>query len=411
MIRLNVLIIIPNLGSGGAQRVFHQQRQYFSAHFNITGCVFNWDGAFEADHASDIVSLSVPAGHTLFHKIYYFLLRVIRLRKLKKKNKIDIAISHLEGADYVNLLSRKSDKVICWLHGTKKFDNNIEGWLGWVRKKIFIPILYRRSNRIICVSDGIRTELLHEYNFDPRTIETLVNGFDQTEILKKVEERNSFPVEEIADGAFTLITHCRLARQKNIDSLISIFLKIKRRIKTKLVILGDGELRDSLLVHAESIGLKSYAVWRNDALTNEYDIYFAGYQSNPYPALSEATVYMMTSLWEGFPLALGEAMICNVPTLAADCFTGPREILAPKLKAPQPIQVPLATPFGILMPLADSVGNIELWVDEVYRLLEDEPKRMRLADLAKRHMSEFDQTTIYKKWLQVIYAQTTDINN
>src|SRR5690349_10127928 len=110
-----VLIIIPNLGRGGAQRVFHQQLSYLSKSTDVVGCVFNWDGSFESDKQDNIVSLNVPAGRSFIGKLYCFWKRCQALRRIKKQYGVQVSISHLEGADYVNILSRRSERIICWV--------------------------------------------------------------------------------------------------------------------------------------------------------------------------------------------------------------------------------------------------------------------------------------------------------
>lgn len=401
----SVLLIIPNLGNGGAQRVFRDQFQFYSKHFNVIGCVFNKDNLVEADLRLDILSLNVPAGNNLISKGFYFLLRVWKVWKIKKKNRVTHSISHLEGADYINILSARTEKVICWIHGTKKHDHNIEGGLGWIRKKILIPLLYRKSNRIICVSGGIRQELIEQFKINPQLIESLANGFDLADILQKAREEDVFTKKKLWNASLVLITHGRLARQKNLSALLEIFGKVKDAgVTCQLILIGDGELRNELIALAERLGLKSYAIWRSDRLSNEYDVYFMGYQSNPFAMLSKATLYVMTSSWEGFPLALGEAMACGVPVMSSDCFTGPREILAPLTKdLIQPITSPLVTPQGILMPLADSSRSLEIWANEIVRLLNDESQRKLLSEGSKHRMKDFDQSEINNKWLQLIH--------
>src|SRR5688572_15352067 len=150
--RSKILIIIPNLGRGGAQQVFRDQLQFYSEKHDTLGCVFNWDDTFTDDRHSNIVSLDIPGGKNWPAKIFQFFKRVLALRKIKKQYNIEFSISHLEGADHVNLLSKKKEKVICWIHGTKAFDENIEGILGIIRKKILIPLTYRLSDKIITVS-------------------------------------------------------------------------------------------------------------------------------------------------------------------------------------------------------------------------------------------------------------------
>src|SRR5688572_28293672 len=156
-----ILIIIPNLGPGGAQQVYRDQLAFFSKHYNTIGCVFNWDNTFEDDQLPNIISLDVPGGKNVFSKFYFFLKRVWSLRQIKKKYNIDFSISHLEGADYINLLSRRKEKVFCWLHGSKVFDKEIEGIVGKIRKAILIPLTYRSVDKIVTVSEGIRQELIN----------------------------------------------------------------------------------------------------------------------------------------------------------------------------------------------------------------------------------------------------------
>ena len=133
------LLLIPNLGTGGAQKVFRQQMKLLSRELDVMGCVFNRDGFLPQDHDSNLHSLDVPGGSNVISKTFFFFKRIARLRRLKKELDIKVCISHLEGADYVNLLSRRNDRVIAWIHGTKTFDQNISGWLGWLRKKVLIP--------------------------------------------------------------------------------------------------------------------------------------------------------------------------------------------------------------------------------------------------------------------------------
>jgi glycosyltransferase involved in cell wall biosynthesis len=397
-----ILLIITNLGRGGAQQVFRDQLQFLSKNFNTIGCVFNLDDAFSEDHNSNIISLGIPAGKNWLGKITCFCNRVIALRKIKKRHHITLSISHLEGADYVNLLSKRNEKVISWIHGSKTFDENIQGALGTFRKKLLIPLTYRLCDKVVTVSNGIRVELIKNFRIPPIIVTTIYNSFELERIFEKAVQPVASDHQELFDSSAVFITHCRLSREKNLFALIDIFLSVKNTSDTKLMILGDGELRDELIKYCRSHKLRIYSIWESALAFNpEYDIYFMGYERNPYPLLSRATLYLMTSSWEGFPLSLCEAMASGVPVVSTDCFTGPREIIHPGLNAKQPIQQPNVTPYGVLMPLAKS-DTIQTWTDTILALLNDNTLRNKLITGAKERVAAFDRKKISAQWLAVI---------
>jgi glycosyltransferase involved in cell wall biosynthesis len=370
-LRKKILLIIPNLGNGGAQQVFRQQFKYLSKWFVVTGCVFNWDGSFADDHLEGIFSLDVPAGRNIFKKAFSFLLRLRRLKKLKNKLRPDVSISHLEGADYVNIFSRTNEIKICWIHGTKRHDKNIQGLLGLLRSNVLMPLSYRKASKIVCVSQDIFQEFTA--NVPASRITVIHNGFDIDEINLKLKQSPVTELSAVFGSSSVVITHCRLARQKNLGALLHIFGMMKH-LKIKLLILGDGELRDSLVDEAHQIGLHTWTKWSGNNIDASADVFFAGYQANPFSFLVQASLYVMTSSWEGFPLALGEAMACNLKVISADCPTGPRELLGFTNVEGRPVQEVHRNEYGVLMPLADPANShvMNLWATEIEQNLSSD---------------------------------------
>jgi glycosyltransferase involved in cell wall biosynthesis len=293
--------------------------------------------------------------------------------------------------------------MICWIHGTKKFDDNIEGLIGWVRHNVLIPFLYRKSE-LVTVSEGIRKELIKEYKIKKDRIRYIPNGFDVEAIQKKSHK----PIDQqilslgIQRPIKTLATHCRLARQKNLKAMLDIFFRVKQSEQVRLIILGDGELRDELLDHSEKLGLRTFGFWKQHDLAENYDVYFLGHFDNPYPMVAICDLYLMTSSWEGFPLALCEAMACGVPVMSADCFTGPREVIAPTIDQQQPVDEPLISEHGILMPLAHSDDENQLWSIAVKNILHDDVTRKRLASAGPQRVRNFDLRMIQQQWLELL---------
>jgi Glycosyltransferase Family 4 len=161
--RKKVLLLIPNLTFGGAQRVFHDHSLLLSQHYEVIECVFNLETSHAFPSGNRLLSLDVKAGTNLFDKFFRFLQRVSRLRRIKEQYDIDICISHLEGADLVNILSRRREKIVVWIHGSKLFDQNISGILGFIRQRLLIPFAYSSADKVVCVSDAIQQELVNSF--------------------------------------------------------------------------------------------------------------------------------------------------------------------------------------------------------------------------------------------------------
>lgn len=403
-----LLILIPNLGRGGAQQVFRDQLQFYSDHYTTLGCVFNWDDSFADDRSLNIISLNIPAGNNFLSKIFFFTKRVVAVRKIKKHYKIDVCISHLEGADYVNLLSKRNEKTICWIHGSKSSDENIAGIIGAIRKRAFIPLAYKSSDVIATVSDGIKTELINKFGMPSRNVKTIYNSFNIDEIADKAVQPLASSLAGLFESTTAIITHCRLSRQKNLFTLIDIYRVLKDRLQVKLVVLGDGELRQDLLNHCTQQSLSYYSIWDQQLQFNlNYDVYFLGYERNPYPYLNKAALYIMTSSWEGFPLSLCEAMACGLPVVSSDCYTGPREIIAPDILEKQPVGEPVTAEYGVLMPLA-SKATVKTWATTIQTVLQNAMLRKRLIENGKKRILAFDRKTISSQWLSLLEQQTKE---
>jgi len=358
---VNVLLLIPNLGNGGAQSVFRSHLDHLGKFANVTGCLFNWDGSLPTDHEKGIISLDVPAGSTFLSKIYFFLKRIEKVKKIKRERKIQITISHLEGADYINVLSKTSDRTICWIHGTKQHDLAINGIIGWVRIHLLIPLLYKKADKIITVCKELGIEMDVNIKGISKKIKTIYNGFDVEKIIAFSKEELSPSQQELFNQRTILIAHCRLAPQKNLRALLHVFAEIRKKDKSAiLVLIGDGELRSDLSKLCFQLNLRPSHASEFNSLTSHHqiDVAFLGYQSNPFKFLSKASAFLMTSSWEGFPLALCEAMACGNFVFCADCHTGPREIMVPEIELDSPrLAKPHRNKYGYLMPLVSEEDN------------------------------------------------------
>ena len=401
-----ILLVIPNLGFGGAQRVFSDISNELGKLYEVYECTFNLNHENQYPTNNELISLNVPSGDGLFLKIICFINRCIALKKIKKKYRIDCTISHLAGANYVNILSRDRDKVVICVHAAKKPDKNISGITGFIEKTFLIPWLYPHSNRIVAVSKAVKDELYSDFGQKYETINVIYNSFDNEAIAAKSIE----PIPEKFKAIFNhpVVINCgRLVLQKNHSGLLNAVSMALEMTDFKLVIVGDGPLITELLNQCERLGLEAYLEGRDENISGNYQVYFLGFQKNPFSFMKNAKVFVLSSDWEGFPLAPCEAMICELPVISTDCPTGPREILSPGTSPLANVNLQNAeyAKYGILMPMLNhrhEDSSDSTWAKTIVRLIEDKKLMKEYADKGKKRMKELNLNNINDEWGELL---------
>jgi glycosyltransferase involved in cell wall biosynthesis len=405
MSRLRILMLITNLGKGGAQRVFYDHARAFSAFHDVEEAVFDIDEderiydsglPIHSLRCNDLLSRLGPLGRIIS--------RSRALRRLAASNKFDVVVSHMDGANWVNVLSFSQARKVLVVHGSVLHDGNFTGIRQWLRRKLILPILYNQAECTVAVSQGIRHEL--SLFCKVRNACSIPNFVDLTTIRTKSQAAPDTALATVFEHPSILITAGRLAKEKRQVHLLNITERlIARGIRVRAAILGDGELRDHLIRHARGLGLRTFDVWSGTTsnLTNEYDVYFLGYVSNPFQYLARSTLFLFPSRNEGYPLALCEAMCAGVPVMSADCPTGPREILAPgTTREAYDLRSMEIAPNGVLLPIVESEADLNVWDYAVESLLQDGELRERLRLHAKEAVGDFGKELVVGAWLDLL---------
>jgi glycosyltransferase involved in cell wall biosynthesis len=402
--RPKILLLITNLGQGGAQRVFSDHAAALSAHFSVEEAVFDQTEG-ERVFPSERISHDLRRGGILprLGPLGRLLSRAIALRELVERQGIDLVISHMDGANWVNVLSRSQAKKILVVHGTVLHDRNVSPLMQFFRVSLIFPLMYNLAELTVAVSGGIAKELQTKGRV--RRVVEIPNFFD----TGSIELKAKLPIAEshapAFDGAPVLITSGRLAPQKNQQCLLEMVACLRRKGRgVRLVVLGDGELRQQLIRKSLDLDLVTYNAWDcADIGDKEYEVYFLGHVENPYQYIARSTLFLFPSNWEGFPLALCEALICGVPALSADCPTGPREILSPdNVKNTYDLSDLEIAQNGFLLPMVTSPPTLDVWIDAIEILLAQKELRETFVKRGPKATRMLDREKVTKKWLDIV---------
>lgn len=399
-----VLMIIPNLDFGGAQKSFASLSMLLSPYCELLLVVFNKDKIAPLHFGAKLEDLQVSGAATHLGKISSFIRRVRRLKEIKKRFDPDISISFLEGADYVNLLSKRKEEIWFYIHGSKMYDKNIRGTIGFIRKRIFLPLSFSRANKILVVNNRIKEELVEHFSVTNIPIVAMKNFFDLNELDQLSREAISDPLASLFNNYFTICISGRIAPEKGIDRFIKVLPFVIAKIENlKLIIVGDGPQRDEVIEVCKKENLGWCCV---DEDSTAFDlscaVFFLGYRKNPYPFMKRATVVVLPSLNEGMPNTIAEALILGTPVISADCPYGPNEMLSDGLNYSESKQAIFAK-YGILLPILDrSAEAITVWAEATIKLLESSQLRQEYSSKGLTQRDSFSKETLFIKWRELL---------
>lgn len=174
-------------------------------------------------------------------------------------------------------------------------------------------LLYPFADGIIAVSHGVATDLAQVAGLPPDRIRVIYNPVIQPDMA----ERANAPVEHpwFAPGELPVVLGVgRFVEQKSFSTLIRAFAQVRKVRPVRLVLLGGGRERSRLQALVDELDLSA-------------DVALLDFVKNPYAYMKRASVFVLSSAWEGLPTVLIEAMALQTPIVSTNCPFGPEEIL------------------------------------------------------------------------------------
>lgn len=389
-----ILLVTPMLDQGGLERVCVRTARLLQKDFDVTIAVFDGREILYDVTGLSVVDLQLPSRPGKLGKLLNIFFRSHKLRKLKKKLGIDLSYGFGPTASLSNSFRKGQDVIFSGLRSFLDLGDHRR--LQWYAG---------HSDCLVCCSARIAEEAAKL--LPGKRIEVLYNPYNMEEIQEKAAESepqlpwNAKEREEDTGHTPLLASMGRENDVKGFWHLIKAVAELKRRgIPVRLMIIGEGTFEPYRQL-ARQLGI-------------EENIFFTGVQKNPYPYLKQADLYVLSSVNEGFPNALVEAMSLALPAIAANCPSGPAEILMENYQEKK-LQGYSRETYGILLPELGRERNLDpqvlepeekILADAVQLLLQDRECYAYYAGQAAKRAAFFsDQAYLQKltKMMQESY--------
>jgi len=366
LIGRKVALFMPSLNGGGAQRVMvNIANGMVSRGLNVDLVLSNATGEFlnHIEPGVRIVNLNSKRVIKSFLKLSLY---------LRKENPY-IIYSALEHANicalFSNILAGCICKVVVCVHSS--YSRPSKSIINKILFKFLVKIFYRFSHAVVVVSKGSAKDLINICRILEKKIKVIYNPVitksmyykSQVELNHKWFTDNSVPI---------ILSVGRLEYPKDFSSLIYAFFEVRKKVKSRLLILGDGKDRQKLELLIKNLGLCDV-------------VEMPGFVDNPYKFMSRSSVFVLSSESEALPTVLIEAMALGCPIIATDCPNGPREILKDGK-------------YGKLVP----VGDVSALANEILSEIISSKKRLNEQIVTSEHIECYTLDSALDKYLELI---------
>ena len=270
---MKVMFVIPHISDGGAERILSELSQNLS-YSDLVLVVFEEKAGYP--FKGRLVSLNLPLQRgSLLRRASGLLQRIRSFKNVLKQEHPDVVVSFMGEANILNSLT--ADRPILTVHnhltslteltrtGTQSPFAKMRISVEAFARTFLFRRLYRRAT-VIAVAEAVKTELVDHFHVPSHAVSVIPNAINADDIRSNASESVDYPWKP---GVPVIITAGRLTLQKGQWHLIRAFAEVHRKVNCQLAILGTGELEARLRSVAKDLGVES-------------DVYFLGWQANPF---------------------------------------------------------------------------------------------------------------------------------
>ena len=338
-----VAIFVSDVDAGGGQRAsINLANEFVRQGLTVDFVVYCADGPFRHLVAKN-VRLVVLGSCRLVTRVFRFCRYLARERP-------SVVVASMLHAGVIALLARRlvggQSRFFVQYQSTvsEEYPNFSLVTRLWLH---MLGALLPSADAVVVVSYDAAEALVGMFPKTSQNVTTIYNPVVDSHIGEFADEPLAHPWFNDS-GVPVILSAGRLAPEKNHETLLAAFAQVVRSRPARLVIIGEGPERAPLLARAKELDVVQF-------------VDFPGFQPNPYPFMKNADLFVLSSIYEGLPLVLIEALACGTPVVSTDCPSGPREVLEDgKWGRLVPVGDPEAMAQAILKSLDEPVDSSAL---------------------------------------------------
>lgn len=371
---------------GGTERSAANISRLLEKDYELHFILFNGSD-IKYPYGGSLIDLKAPPKRSLLGKVLNSLIRYLKVKRTVSRKKIDVLYEFIS---VENPLSRASYKNVKRITSARDF--------GKMQRKT--DLFYKslcKADAMICNSDYIRSYYLSKHPEHEGRVFTVYNIIDGDEIARQSTEETEAEYRSfLKKHRKTVSVVGRFCKEKGFEYLLEAFAQVAEKADLGLVMVGDGAYRD-----------KYQRIIRERRLEDR--VYFTGFQSNPYKYVAGSDFFVLSSLSEGFPNVLAEAMSLGKPVIAVNCYSGPAEILRRDCDYEAVTEGMTDCDYGILTPRINEEqpqGALEALAKAMERMATEETLAQAYAALSKQRAMEFSPACIAGRFDKILDGLT-----
>lgn len=354
----NVMLITPMLHQGGFERICVMTARLLAADYDVTIVVFSMeDIAFDISNLK-VINLDLKSRPGRLAKVINVLRRSRKLTKLQKNLNTDVSYSFGMTANIANALTGGAKKKICACHSFEEIKNGR-----------YMKLIGKKADLLFCCAKKMTDLAVKQYGFS--NIVTLWNPCDTEEVREQSRKGNKEELIFFEEEKPVFVSMGREDEVKGFWHLLKAFRRVSESLPdAKLAVIGEGSF-------------EKYKALARD-LQIEERIWFTGLKKNPFPYLAKGKAYVLSSISEGLPNALVEALSLSLPVISVNCLSGPAEILHENWQEAEEKKEYFEADYGILTPAVSQTPDFQAKWQNEGKLIKLEKEEEILAEAMLR---------------------------